>query len=87
MSLIKRKTDCELIADNFENIFSDLGDCFDTTFDEKKSKTDVAGSVFSLGKSITKLAWGLGSCAVITPPVKYTKRQRFYFVLNQGKVS
>ena len=43
MSLIKRKTDCEVIADNFENVFSGIGDCFETGIGQvqKEMKEDA----------------------------------------------
>ena len=62
------KTDCEIIGDNFGNVFNDIGKCFDTALDERKSKLNVVGSIFGLGKSMTKLAWGIGSCAVKNTP-------------------
>ena len=37
MSLKKtKKRDCEIIVDNIGDVFSNVGECFETVFDEKK---------------------------------------------------
>ena len=63
-----KKTDCEIIGDGFDNVFNHMGTCIDTAFDERKSKVNVVGSIFDLVKSVIKLTWGLGSCAVKNTP-------------------
>ncbi len=67
-----KKTDCEILGDDFENVFTGIGDCFETAFDEKKTKKNIVGSIFNLGKSVTKLGWNLGTCAVKNTPKAIT---------------
>jgi len=59
---------CEVIGDDVVNVFSDIGECFETVFDENKKNSGLFGNLFSLGKSATKLTWDLGSCAVKNTP-------------------
>jgi len=66
--MYKRKSDCDILLGNTENMFNDLGNCFETAFDDKKTKMNVVGSIFSLGKSITKLTFNAGVCAVKNAP-------------------
>ena len=66
--MYKEKNDCDVLMDNAESMFSDLGNCFDTAFDEKKTKMNVLGSIFSLGKSLTKLTVNTGVCIVKNTP-------------------
>jgi hypothetical protein len=61
--------DCEIILNNVEDVFGELGNCIDTTFDEKKSKTSVVKGLFGLGKSLVKLTFNTGKCAI-----KYTPK-------------
>ena len=64
----KERNDCDIILDATENVFSDLGNCFNTAFDENKTKMNVLGSMFSLGKSLTKLTANAGYCVVKNAP-------------------
>ena len=64
----RRQSDCDVIKNDFENLFGSIGNCFDTVFDEKKSKMQVVGSLFGIGKSIAKTGWDTGSCAVKHTP-------------------
>ena len=64
----RRQSDCDIIMSDFENLFGSIGNCFDTVFDKKKSKMQVAGSLFGIGKSIVKTGWDTGSCAVKHTP-------------------
>jgi len=66
--MFKEKSDCGIILDNAENMFNDLGNCFKTAIDENKTKMNVVGSIFSLGKSLTKLTFNVGVCAVKKTP-------------------
>ena len=66
--MYKEKNDCDVLMNNAESVFSDLGNCFDTAFDEKKTKMNVIGSIFSLGKSLTKLTVNAGCCVVKNIP-------------------
>ena len=63
-----KQNDCDVILNDIENIFGSIGDCLDTTFDEKKSKMQVVGSIFGIGKSIAKFGWDATSCAVKHTP-------------------
>jgi hypothetical protein len=66
--MFREKSDCDIIFENAENMFNDLGNCFDTAFDKRKSKMNVVGSIFNLGKSLTKLTLNTGVCAVKNAP-------------------
>ena len=64
----RKQSDCDIIKNDFEDLFGSLGDCFDTAFDEKKSKMQVVGSIFGFGKSVVKLGWHGTTCAVKHTP-------------------
>ena len=64
----KLKSDCDIILDNAESMFSDLGNCIESTFDNKKTKMNVVGSIYRLGKSLTKLTFNTGYCAIKNTP-------------------
>ncbi len=64
----RKQNDCDIIKGDFEDLFGSIGECFDSAFDEKKSKMDVVGSIFGFGKSITKLGWHGTTCAVKHTP-------------------
>jgi len=64
----ERRSDCEVLTQGIENVFNGIGDCFDTAFDEKKSKMNVVGSVFGLGKSMLGLTYNAGKCAIKNTP-------------------
>ncbi len=64
----KKRNDCDIIKNDFEDVFGSLGECFDTAFDKKKSKMQVVGSLFGFGKSVVKLGWHGGTCAVKHTP-------------------
>ena len=69
MSLKKtKKRDCEIIVDNIGDVFSNVGECFETVFDEKKKTSGIVGNIFGLGASLTKLGWNVGSCVVKNTP-------------------
>ena len=63
------KKDCDVILDNVEDVFSELGNCLEATFDEKQTKVGVLKSLFGFGKSLTKLTFNTGKCAI-----KYTPK-------------
>ena len=64
----RKKNDCDLILDDVENVLGSIGDCLESAFDEKKSKLQVVGSLFGIGKSVAKFGWDAGSCAVKHTP-------------------
>ena len=63
-----KRTDCEVLFDCGKNIFEDLGNCLDGTFDDKKTKMNVLGNIYSLGKSLTKFTFNAGYSAVKNAP-------------------
>ncbi len=64
----RKKSDCDLILDDVENIFGNLGNIVDSTLDDKKSKMQVVGSIFGFGGSVIKLGWNAGGCAIKNTP-------------------
>ena len=63
-----KKKSCEIIQDDIGGVFSDIGNCFETVLDEKKKTSGLIGNLFSLTKSVTKLTWDIGNCAVKNTP-------------------
>lgn len=61
-------SDCDILFDGVENVFTDLGSCLEDTFDKRKSKMNVVGGLFKLGKSLTKLTFNTGVCVVKNTP-------------------
>ena len=66
--MLKKKSDCDILFNNTEDVFKDIGSCFERAFDEKQSKMSVVGSIFNLGKSLTRLTFNTGVCAVKNAP-------------------
>ena len=64
----QNKSDCEVIMQNVENVFGNIGNCFGAAFDDEKSKMDVTKSVFGIGKSLLKFGWHTTSCIVKHTP-------------------
>ncbi len=64
----KKENDCDVILNDVENIFGSIGNCIDTALDEKKSKMQVVGSLFGIGKSIARFGWDATRCAVKHTP-------------------
>ena len=63
-----KKNDCEVLFDSGKDIFEDLGNCLDSALDDKKTKMNVVGNIYSLGKSLTKFTFNAGYCAVKNAP-------------------
>ena len=63
-----KKNDCEVVGDDIINVFSDIGECFETVVDEKKKTSSIFGNLFNVAKSTTKLVWDVGSCTVKHTP-------------------
>lgn len=61
-------SDCDFIVDEIEHTFDRLGNCFDTMEDERKTKMNVIGSIFSFGFSLTKLTLNVAGCAIKNAP-------------------
>ena len=68
MKVVKHKDSCEIIIDDIESSFEDLGECFESLFDEKQSKGSVVKNLFKFGGSLTKLAFDTTSCVVKNTP-------------------
>lgn len=62
------RNDCDFMIDEFEKTVDNLGDCFETAFDEKKTKINVVGSIFKFGFSLTKLTFNAAGCAIKNTP-------------------
>lgn len=62
------KNDCDILLQSAEESLHKLENCFDTAFDEKKSKKQVVGSLFGFGYSLTKLLFKTTTCAVKNTP-------------------
>jgi hypothetical protein len=63
-----KKTDCDVVIDNIENVFDSLGNCLESAIDDKKTKMNVMSSIFGLGKSLTKFAFHTTTCLVKNTP-------------------
>lgn len=84
----KKKSDCDIILDDVENVFGSIGNCLDTVLDERKSKMQVVGGVFGIGKSLLKFGWHGTTCVVKNTPkaiatVANTKRELTDTVTNE----
>ena len=64
----EKRSGCDILLDDAESVFKDIGGIFETAFDEKRSKWNLVSDLFRFGKSTTKLAWHGGSCIVKHTP-------------------
>jgi 16S rRNA C1402 (ribose-2'-O) methylase RsmI len=62
------KNDCDVLLTGVEDVVAGIGNCLESAFDSKKTKKNVVGSLFGLGKSLTKLAYNTTTCAVKNAP-------------------
>jgi len=60
--------DCDLLIGKLEDTLGDLENCFDVVADEKRTKMNVIGSIFSFGASLTKLTLNVAGCAIKNTP-------------------
>ena len=65
---MKKKSDCDVIKGDVENVFGSIGNCFDAALDEKKSKLQVFGSFYGIGASLLKLGFDGTVCTVKHTP-------------------
>lgn len=63
-----KQNDCDLLLTGVENVFNNLGNCFESAIDDRKSKISVVKSIFRFGGSLTKLAFNTTTCAVRNVP-------------------
>jgi hypothetical protein len=66
--MYRKKSDFDVLIDNAESMFDDLGNCFDTALNDKKTKMNVVGSIFGLTKSVAKLALNTTGCVIKNVP-------------------
>ena len=64
----KQKSDCDRLLHNAEDSLQKFENCFETAFDERKTKANVVGSIFRFGVSLTKLALNTTGCAIKNAP-------------------
>ena len=63
-----RRSDCEIIENDFKDVFTGIGECFERAVDEKHSKMSVVKGLFGLGASVVKLSFHGGTCAIKQTP-------------------
>jgi len=61
-------SDCDFLIEKAENTLNSFENCFETMVDEKKTKMNVIGSIFSFGFSLTKLTFNVAGCAIKNTP-------------------
>jgi len=64
----KKKSDCDVIRDDFGSLFGSIGNCFDTALDNKKSKMQVVGSIFRVFIPTSKLLVDGTTCIIKNTP-------------------
>ena len=64
----KSKSDCDILLNDVENVFGSIGTCFDNALDDRKSKMQVAGSVFGILGATTKFLFHGSTCVVKNTP-------------------
>ena len=64
----KSKSDCNILSNDLENVFGSIGKCFDNALDDRKSKMQVAGSVFGILGATTKFLFHGSTCVVKNTP-------------------
>jgi len=62
------RSDCDVIIDDLENTFGNLGNCLESIVDEKQTKMSFVKNLFKFGGSLTKLALNTTSCAIKNTP-------------------
>lgn len=61
-------SDCDILIGKAENTIYSLENCFNTIIDEKKTKLNVVGSIFSFAFSLSKLTFNVAGCAIKNTP-------------------
>jgi hypothetical protein len=62
------KNDCDILMDDLSTFGKSLERSIDTMTSNHTTKTAIAGSLFGIGKSLTKLAWDAGKCTIKHTP-------------------
>ena len=63
-----RRSDCEIIKEDAEDLWESLVECSKTVADKNTTKLDVTGSFFGIGKNLLKLGFNGTVCAVKNTP-------------------
>ena len=63
-----KKSDCEVIKNDFEDLFESINNCVDTAIDKNTTKLDVVGSLFGMGRNLLRLGFNGTVCAVKNAP-------------------
>jgi len=64
----KSESDCDILLNDVDNVFGSIGTCFDNVLDDRKSKMQVAGSVFGILGATTKFLFHGTTCVVKNTP-------------------
>ena len=64
----KSESDCDILLNDVENVCGSIGKCFDNALDDRKSKMQVAGSVFGILGATTKFLFHGTTCVVKNTP-------------------
>ena len=64
----EQPNDCDFLIGKLEHTLDELENCFDAVADEKRTKMNVVGSIFSFGASLTKLTFNVAGCAIKNTP-------------------
>jgi len=64
----EQANNCDYLICKLEYTLDDLENCFNAVADEKKTKMNVVGSIFSFGFSLTKLTLNVAGCAIKNTP-------------------
>jgi hypothetical protein len=62
------RSDCEVIREDFEDVFESLEACVETLVDERRNKRAVIGGFFGILGSTSKLLWHGTGCAIRHTP-------------------
>ena len=79
MNTLVKKDDCAVIINDLDSVVDNIGNCFDTVFDEKKKNIGLVSNLFSLFGSVIRLTFHTGGCVVKHTPtavVAVTKAKR-----------
>ena len=68
----RKPSDCELIVDDVENLFSKVGDCLDAAIDERRGKGEVVRGLFGVAGGLLKLGVRGTGCLIKNTPKAIT---------------
>lgn len=63
-----KKSDCDILLNDVENVFGSIGQCFEAVLDDRKSKMQVAGSVLGILGATTKFLFHGTTCVAKNTP-------------------